>query len=220
MYVQTDDPYVDYDEVADRLSKIFGIAAFTRAAFVEKDMDVIKRTAVEYMANILPDARTFKVNARRSDKKFPLTSPELQQELGAELLRAYPHLRVDVRHPEVEVMVEIRDFGAYIHANQLPGAGGLPVGTSGSALVMISGGIDSPVAAYMMAKRGLLLHAIHFASPPYTSDRALQKARCFAKRSASMRGASGFTTCRSRQEFRKPSVNIAPKNISPLLCAV
>ena len=175
MYVQTDDPYVDYDEVADRLSKIFGIAAFTRAAFVEKDMDVIKRTAVEYMANILPDARTFKVNARRSDKKFPLTSPELQQELGAELLRAYPHLRVDVRHPEVEVMVEIRDFGAYIHANQLPGAGGLPVGTSGSALVMISGGIDSPVAAYMMAKRGLLLHAIHFASPPYTSDRARQK---------------------------------------------
>lgn len=80
------------------------------------------------MANILPDARTFKVNARRSDKKFPLTSPELQQELGAELLRAYPHLRVDVRHPEVEVMVEIRDFGAYIHANQLPGAGGLPGG--------------------------------------------------------------------------------------------
>ena len=192
MYIQTDDEFVDYDEVADRLSKIFGIAAFTRAAFVEKDLEVIKKTAVEYMADILPDAKTFKVNARRSDKKFPLTSPEIQQELGGVLLDAYPHLKVDVRHPEVEVMVEIRDFGAYIHANQLPGAGGLPVGTSGSALVMISGGIDSPVAAYMMAKRGLLLHAIHFASPPYTSDRALQKVEMLCEKVSAYAGRIWF----------------------------
>lgn len=175
MYIEPMEEGIDFEEAVDRLGKIFGIAAFTRALVTEKDLDVIKKDAVSYMEDVLPYAKTFKVAAKRSDKQFPLNSPALQQELGAALLSAYPHLKVDVHHPEVTVMVEIRDFGAYIHANQLPGAGGMPVGTSGKALVMISGGIDSPVAAYMMAKRGLELHAIHFVSPPYTSDRALQK---------------------------------------------
>ena len=175
IYLEPKEAGIDFDEAADRLQQVFGIAAFTRALMTEKDFAVISRDAVEYLRDILPGARTFKVTAKRSDKKFPMTSPELQQELGAVLLEAYPHLKVDVHHPEVTVTVEIRDFGAYLHGRQLPGAGGMPVGSSGKAMVLLSGGIDSPVAAYMMAKRGLILHAVHFVSPPYTSDRARQK---------------------------------------------
>ena len=175
MYIEPEGEEIDFEEAVERLKKIFGIAAFTRALVTEKEMEVIRKDVVEYMSDVLPYARTFKVAAKRADKKFPLNSPAIQQDLGGVLLKAYPHLKVDVHQPDVTVTVEIRDFGAYIHAQQIPGAGGMPVGTSGKALVMISGGIDSPVAAYMMAKRGLQLHAIHFVSPPYTSDRALQK---------------------------------------------
>lgn len=175
MYIEPQDDGIDFEEAVDKLSKVFGIAAFTRALVVEKDMDIIQEHAVSYMKDILPYAKTFKVAAKRSDKKFPLNTPQLQQVLGGVLLDAYPHLKVDVHNPEVCVTVEIRDFGAYIHAGQIQGAGGMPVGSSGKALILISGGIDSPVAAHMMAKRGVLLHAIHFVSPPYTSDRALQK---------------------------------------------
>ncbi|MGI5959594.1 MAG: tRNA uracil 4-sulfurtransferase ThiI [Massiliimalia sp.] len=175
MYIEPNDESIDFEEAVERLKKVFGIAAFTRALVTEKDMAVIREDAVEYMKDILPYAKTFKVAAKRADKKFPLNSPAIQQDLGGVLLKAYPHLKVDVHNPDVTVTVEVRDFGAYIHAQQIPGAGGMPIGTSGKALVMISGGIDSPVAAYMMAKRGLQLHAIHFVSPPYTSDRALQK---------------------------------------------
>jgi thiamine biosynthesis protein ThiI len=175
MYIEPKEDGIDFEEAVERLQKVFGVAAFTRALVTEKDLEVIKRDAVSYMKDVLPYAKTFKVAAKRSDKKFPLTSPQLQQELGGVLLDAYPHLKVDVHQPEVTVTVEIRDFGAYIHATQIPGAGGMPVGSSGKAMVLISGGIDSPVAAYMMAKRGLILHAIHFVSPPYTSERALQK---------------------------------------------
>lgn len=175
MYIEPEGEEIDFEEAVERLKKIFGIAAFTRALVTEKEMEVIRKDVVEYMSDVLPYAKTFKVAAKRADKKFPLNSPAIQQDLGGVLLKAYPHLKVDVHQPDVTVTVEIRDFGAYIHAQQIPGAGGMPVGTSGKALVMISGGIDSPVAAYMMAKRGLQLHAIHFVSPPYTSDRALQK---------------------------------------------
>ncbi len=125
------------------------------------------------------DIRTFKVEARRADKSFPMTSPELMRELGAYLLDKHNYLRVDVRNPQFKVIVEIRDFGAYIHG--VPGEGGLPVGTSGRALNLLSGGIDSPVAAYRMAKRGLALDHIHFASPPYTSERARLKVKALAQ---------------------------------------
>lgn len=175
MYIEPLDPSADLDEAVSRMKKVFGVSALNRALVTEKDMDAIRRDIVPYMNNILPYAQSFKVAAKRADKSFPYTSPQLQQELGGILLDAYPHLKVDVHHPEVTVTVEIRDFAAYIHAGQMPGAGGMPVGSSGKAMVLISGGIDSPVAAYMMAKRGLVLHAIHFVSPPYTSDRALQK---------------------------------------------
>ena len=167
---------IDLDEACERVARVFGIVSFSRAALCdEKTMDSVLKTAPVYLEKQLRAAKTFKVEAKRSDKKFPLKSPEICRELGGELLSKFPHLKVDVHDPEVTVYVEIRDFGAYIHSNPLKGAGGIPVGTGGKAVILISGGIDSPVAAYMMAKRGLKLTAVHFASPPYTSRRAEEK---------------------------------------------
>jgi thiamine biosynthesis protein ThiI len=177
VYVEPQFDDYDMDAASARVEKVFGIAAFSRACVVEKDMAQILEAAPKYLSLILSKAKTFKVEAKRADKAFALKSPEISREVGGAILSAYPHLRVDVHNPEVTVMVEIRDFGAYIHANQIPGAGGMPVGTGGRAAVLISGGIDSPVAAYMMAKRGIELTAIHFASPPYTSERAEMKVK-------------------------------------------
>lgn len=171
----------DLDEAVERLGKVFGIAGFSRAAAVEKNMDVILKSAEEYLAPQLLSARTFKVEAKRSDKKFPLKSPEICAEVGGYLLRKYPHLAVDVYEPDLVVNVEVRDSYAYIHGKQIKGAGGMPTGSAGKAALLISGGIDSPVAGYMMAKRGLELIAVHFASPPYTSERAEQKVHSLLK---------------------------------------
>ena len=169
------DESIDLDEACEKIAKVFGIAAFSRAAAVEKDFDVILDACVKYLEDELSCAKTFKVEAKRSDKKFPLQSPEICRETGGRILEAFPHLTVDVHSPDVVVNVEIRDEYAYIHGRQIKGAGGMPVGSSGKACLLISGGIDSPVAGYMMAKRGLELTAVHFASPPYTSERAEQK---------------------------------------------
>lgn len=166
---------LDLDEAVERLSKVFGFSALSRAAVVEKDWEDIRTKAVEYLADTLPYVNTFKVMARRSDKTFPMNSPQICAELGGILLEAFPNLTVDVKNPEMVVWVEVREVAAYIHARQLPGAGGLPIGTSGKAALLVSGGIDSPVAGYMMAKRGIELSAIHFFSPPYTSERAKLK---------------------------------------------
>ncbi len=166
---------IDLDEAVSRLMMVFGIAGISRAASVEKDMDVICKSAREYLAPLLLGARTFKVEAKRADKTFPFNSPQISAELGGQLLEEFSHLTVDVHTPEVVVTVEIRDHAAFIHGNQLKGAGGMPVGSAGKAALLISGGIDSPVAGYMMAKRGLELIAVHFASPPYTSEKAEQK---------------------------------------------
>ncbi len=175
IYIEPLEENYPFEEALEIMKQIFGIAAFTRALSVEKDMDVILSTAPEYLTERLKNAKTFKVESKRSDKRFPLTSPEISRELGGKILSRFPHLKVDVHNPDVLVMVEIRDYAAYIHGEQIKGAGGMPVGSGGRAAVLISGGIDSPVAAYMMAKRGLELNAIHFASPPYTSPRAEQK---------------------------------------------
>ena len=169
------DDYVDMDEVSDRISRVFGIAAFSRALQVEKDIDVILEQAPIYLAEQLRNAKTFKVEGKRSDKKFPLKSPELSAQVGGAILSKFPHLRVDVKNPEILVTIEIREKFAFIRGNQTKGAGGMPTGTAGKSAILISGGIDSPVAAYMMAKRGLVLNAIHFASPPYTSPQAEEK---------------------------------------------
>lgn len=168
------DENADLDAAADEISRVFGISAYSRAAVSKKDMDNILEIAPKYLKTQLEEATTFKVEAKRSDKAFPYTSPEISARVGERLLQCYPHLRVDVKNPDIKVTVEIRDQ-AYIRGNQLKGAGGMPVGSSGRAMLLISGGIDSPVAAYMMAKRGLELVGIHFASPPYTSPRSEQK---------------------------------------------
>ena len=165
----------DLDAAAERVGKVFGIVQYSRACCVEKDMAAIRSASADYLADALLDSKTFKVNAKRSDKTFPLNSPAICADLGEYLLERYPHLRVDVMDPELTVTVEVRDYGAYIHGPQLHGAGGIPVGTGGRAAVLISGGIDSPVAAWTIAKRGVELTPIHFASPPYTSERAEQK---------------------------------------------
>lgn len=166
---------IDLDEVLEHLQCVFGIAALCRACVCEKTMEDIFAKAVPYLEEVLLGAKTFKVEAKRADKAFPLKSPEICAELGGILLDAYPHLSVDVRHPDVTVMVEIRDTHAFVHGANLKGAGGLPVGSSGKALLLLSGGIDSPVAGYRMARRGVHISAIHYVSPPYTSDRAQEK---------------------------------------------
>lgn len=165
----------DMDEVFERTCRVFGFAAVCRAYTCEKEMDAILNLAKECLCDTLEEVSTFKVEAKRSDKRFPLKSPEICREVGAILLETFPHLKVDVHNPEVTVTVEVRDFGAYIHAVRVPGAGGMPYGSNGRACLLLSGGIDSPVAGYMMAKRGVQLTGIHFFSPPYTGERAKQK---------------------------------------------
>ena len=192
IFIEPDDNEFDFEEGLNAISKIFGIAAFSRAAAVEKDMDTIILSAVEYLGDTLSNVRTFKVESKRADKKFPFTSPQISASVGGALLKKYHHLKVDVHNPDAIVMVEIRDKAAYIHCGQIKGAGGLPVGTAGKAAILISGGIDSPVAAYMMAKRGLLLEAIHFASPPYTSERAELKVRKLLSKVAKYSGRINF----------------------------
>ncbi len=176
------------DLAAERIAKVFGIAGFSRAAAVEKDMQAIRASAGDFLADALLCADSFKVEAKRADKQFPLTSPEICVELGGALLEQYPHLHVDVHQPDLVVTVEIRDSHAFIHGNQIKGAGGMPSGSAGTAALLVSGGIDSPVAGWMMAKRGLSLVGIHFASPPYTGERAEQKVHDLLRRVAQYAG--------------------------------
>jgi tRNA uracil 4-sulfurtransferase len=177
IYVTPKDDDADLFTAQERLSKVFGIASLTRACETEKNMDAILHACEEYLCGPLAGVKTFKVESKRSDKKFPLKSPEICSQVGGYILSRFPHLKVDVNHPEYIVRVEVRDTAAYVHGNPERGAGGIPVGTGGKAAILISGGIDSPVAAWMMARRGVELTAVHFASPPYTSERAEQKVR-------------------------------------------
>lgn len=176
IYVKPLSDDIDLDEACLKISRVFGIVSYSRAAICEeKTLESIIATAPVYLEKELKAVKTFKVEARRSDKRFPYKSPEICAELGGVILDKFPHLSVDVHNPDLIVNVEVRDFGAYVHGAAHKGAGGIPVGTSGNAAILISGGIDSPIAAYMMAKRGLKLTAVHFASPPYTSKRAEDK---------------------------------------------
>ena len=188
-YIEPEDEAADLDLAFARVSKVFGLAAVSRSAVCEKDFDAICQTAESYLGATLARVKTFKVEARRADKTFPMDSPALMRELGAYLLERHPRLKVDVHNPDCKVIVEIRDRGAYVHGPKTPGEGGLPVGTSGRALNMLSGGIDSPVAAYRMAKRGLALDHIHFASPPYTSERARRKVIALAQHTSVYTGS-------------------------------
>ena len=175
IYLIPADENVDFDELDKKIKTVFGISRYSRAAQCEKTLRDIQETAVKYLGGKFSQIKTFKVESKRSDKSFPLKSPEISASVGEYILENFPNLTVDVHNPDITVTVEIRDFGAYVHDDAAPGAGGIPVGTGGRAAVLISGGIDSPVAAWMLAKRGVELIAIHFASPPYTSARAEQK---------------------------------------------
>ncbi len=178
----------DFDLALSKVACVFGIAAFSRAAVCDKDYAAIEAISADYLYDELTAASTFKVNAKRSDKTFSMKSPEICRDLGGYLLSKFPHLSVDVNNPDVTVTVEIRDFDAYIRCGQLHGAGGLPTGTAGRAVTLMSGGIDSPVASYMMAKRGLELVAVHFASPPYTGKRAEDKVKTLLSKVARYAG--------------------------------
>ena len=163
------------DAAFEALKKVFGIVSLTRAAACEKDKDAIAKLAVEYLRRDMEAAKSFKVEAKRSDKAFPMTSIEISQYVGGELSDAYPDTAVDVHNPELTVHIEVRDLAAYVHATPVHGAGGLPVGSSGTAVTLLSGGIDSPVSSYMIAKRGVHLIPVHFFSFPYTSQQAKDK---------------------------------------------
>ena len=169
------DDFADLDGAFEAALRVFGIAGVVRAAVAEKNMEDILATAASYLPQFLAGKRTFKVEAKRSDKAFPLSSPEIAAAVGGAVLSACPRMRVNVHDPEITVRVEVRDRAAYIHAGQFKGAGGLPIGTNGKGLLLLSGGIDSPVAGWMMAKRGVRLEALYFESMPYTSEQARQK---------------------------------------------
>ena len=183
------DDFADIDGMFESASKVFGIVGISRCAVCEKDMGAIEQTVRDYIPQFLEGKKTFKVEAKRSDKRFPLDSMKICAEVGGYVLSAMPHLRVDVHDPEIVVHVEIREFCAYVHAGQFKGAGGMPVGTNGKALLLLSGGIDSPVAGYMIAKRGVLLEAVHFESFPYTSERAREKVFELAREVAQYAGS-------------------------------
>ncbi len=191
IYIQPQDG-ADIDDAMERIQTVFGIGAIQRCMVLPKDFDAIVRDGMGYLEEALMAAKTFKVEAKRSDKTFPMNTPQIQQELGGAVLEAYPHLTVDVHNPDVTVLLEIRDTAAYLNAKKLHGAGGMPVGTSGRSLLLLSGGIDSPVAGYMMAKRGLIVDALHFASPPYTSERARLKVEELAQKMTAYCGTIAF----------------------------
>lgn len=176
IYIEVEDEG-KIDLVIDRLSKVFGIVTITRAAVCEKNIEDIKKTAREYLKDDLTEGKRFKVEAKRSDKAFPLNSPQICMEVGGYLDDEFPGITVDVHNPDVTVKVEVRDFGAYIYAqeNRIKGQGGMPIGTGSKATLLLSGGIDSPVAGHMIAKRGVEIDAVHFFSYPYTSERAKEK---------------------------------------------
>ena len=175
VYIEGADESADMDAAFEAAQKVFGIIKLSRAAECEKDKDAITALAKDYLRGELLGAQSFKVETKRGDKRFPMTSIELSQYVGGELSEAYPHLRVDMHSPELVVHLEVRESAAYVHSSPVDGAGGMPVGSNGVAVSLLSGGIDSPVSSYMIAKRGVRLVPVHFFSFPYTSEAAKEK---------------------------------------------
>lgn len=180
-YVEPLSDTCDMDAAYEAMKHVFGVVGISRAKACEKTREAMLETARSYLGDKLSAAHTFKVESKRADKSFPMTSIALSQWVGGELDDLYPNLQVDVHQPELTVHLEVRDYAAFVHADPEPGAGGLPVGTSGRALSLLSGGIDSPVASWMMAKRGVALEMVHFYSYPYTSPEAREKVLELAK---------------------------------------
>ncbi len=175
IYVEGAEENADIDGAFEALTKVFGIISLVRAAACPKDKDAIVELAKRYLKDDLENAKSFKVESKRSDKSFPMTSIQLSQYVGGELAEAFPDTLVDVHNPELTVHIEIRDLAAYVHASPVAGAGGMPVGSNGVAVSLLSGGIDSPVSTYMICRRGVRVIPIHFFSFPYTSQQAKDK---------------------------------------------
>ena len=190
VYVEPMDEEADVDGAWEACRSIFGVVSLCRCRPCEKNLDAIYHAVEEYLGEDLDCAKSFKVESKRSDKAFPMTSIAISQEIGGRLAEAHPTVEVDVHHPEYTVYVEVRDLAAYVHGPAVPGAGGLPTGVGGRAMCLLSGGIDSPVAAYMMAKRGMEIECVHFFSYPYTSqlakDKVLELARLVTRYSGRM----------------------------------
>ena len=190
VYVEPKDELADVEGAWEACHSIFGLVSLCRCRPCEKSLDAIYAAVEEYLGDDLDCARSFKVESKRSDKQFPLTSIGISQEIGGRIADARPDLTVDVHHPEYTVYVEVRDLAAYVHGPAEPGAGGLPTGVGGRAMCLLSGGIDSPVAAYMIAKRGVEIECVHFFSYPYTSqlakDKVLELARLVTRYSGRM----------------------------------
>lgn len=170
----------DSEEVIPKLSKVFGIQNFSPSIRIEKEMPAIRAMVQEVVREVYTPGKTFKITAKRSDHSFELDSNGLNQELGGAVIEAIPEIQVQMKKPDINLRIEIRKDAAYLSYETIRGAGGLPVGTSGRGMLMLSGGIDSPVAGYLAMKRGVEVEAVHFASPPYTSEQALQKAKDLA----------------------------------------
>lgn len=188
IYIEPVDEDIDFSVIVQKLTKVFGIVSISRVAKAEKDLEAIQKKCAEYLEAELNQSKTFKVETKRADKRFPLTSPEISREVGGYILDKFPHLQVDVNNPEVTVHVEVRDVAAYVYANKISGMGGMPIGTNGRVALLLSGGIDSPVAGWMIAKRGVQLEGVHFFSYPYTSERAKDKVIELSKILASYTG--------------------------------
>jgi len=174
LYIEPEEGF-DMDKATKQLRRVFGVLLFHRALEVEKDLESIKVHSGEYFAKALNQSRSFKIETRRTDKQFPLRSLDINNVLGQHIANSFPHLKVDVHHPDVTIYVNIRKDGAYLYHDKEKGAGGLPVGTGGKATALLSGGIDSPLAAWLIARRGVALNAVHFHSYPYTSERSKKK---------------------------------------------
>lgn len=175
-------------KVSERLKNVFGIQSFSPAVKVEKDITVMKAAALDLFKRLYSDGKTFKITGKRSDKKFELDTNEINYEFGGYLLTNIPGLKVDVKNPDINLQIEVRDEAAYLSAETIRGAAGLPVGSSGKAMLMLSGGIDSPVAGYLSMKRGIEVEGVHFASPPFTSERAKQKVVDLTKKLSEVSG--------------------------------
>ena len=171
------DKNIEEMEIIRRVSKVFGVASISPSIEAESNLDDIGKAAIEYMLKLIEekDIKTFKVKAKRADKNFPTTSPEIARIIGAYVLKGCKVLKVDVHNPDCELFIDVRHDRTYIYQDKIKGFGGLPLGTNGKGLVLFSGGIDSPVAAFMMAKRGMVIEAVHYHSYPYTSQRAQEK---------------------------------------------
>ena len=195
------DRSLEYNALASEIGKVFGVASISPAVEAASDLESIGREAVDLMMEMIDErgAKTFKVEAKRADKSFPITSPEIAKRVGASVLKGCKVLRVDVHDPDVYLYVDVRHDKSYIYTDKIKGFGGLPLGTNGKGLILLSGGIDSPVAAWMMAKRGMLIEAVHFHSYPYTSPRAQEKVEELAGIVASYCGS-----------FRMHVINILP----------